>query len=401
MLEGIEKPETQAESLQNVQPQTAGQVNNQGQETVHSIVGEAVSQPTAEEQEKMQLRLILKQTRIRSDTEVPEEKYTLSVTDTDGNETPFFVRGDIHAVKAKAKAGKTTALKVMLAALLKGEQFLLKSLVEDARIVYFDTEQSRADTKRILSDVAKMTGLGSDVIDSRVSLYSLRCIDQEQLLPLLRQAIEDNKPDVVFIDGIVEFVASFNDEVESKTLIKNLLPLAQDNDCAIVCVLHTNKSDDDHNMRGHLGSFLTQKAATVLECKKEKGSSVITVSCSEARHKEPAEWSIMFGPDDTIVSADEKRLQIRKEQEAEKKQKQAAAKEAKKERELQEHLSTVLPFINSTGGSINRNELIALVESQTNQHRTTVSRHITALVEAGKLVENGDKVISVAAVQTT
>ena len=401
MLEGIENPETQTESLQNVQPQTAGQVNSQAQETVQSIVGEAVNQPTAEEQEKARLRKILEETRIRSDTEVAEEKYTLSVTDTDGKETPFFVRGDIHAVKAKAKAGKTTALKVMLAALLQGIVFQLKSLVEDARIVYFDTEQSRADTKRILSDVAKMTGLGSDVIDSRVSLHSLRSIDQEQLLPLLRQAIEDNKPDVVFIDGIVEFVASFNDEVESKTLIKNLLPLAQDNDCAIVCVLHTNKSDDDHNMRGHLGSFLTQKAATVLECKKEKGSSVITVSCSEARHKEPAEWSIMFGPDDTIVSADEKRLQLRKEQEAEKKQKQAAAKEAKKERELQEHLNAALPFINGAGGSINRNELIGLIEQQSNQHRTTVSRHITALVEAGKLVENDDKVISVAAVQTT
>ena len=385
----------------NVQPQTAGQVNNQGQETVQSIVGEAVNQPTAEEQEKARLRKILEETRIRSDTEVPEEKYTLSVTDTDGNETPFFVRGDIHAVKAKAKAGKTTALKVMLAALLQGVLFLLKSLIDCARIVYFDTEQSRADTKRILSDVAKMTGLGSDVIDSRVSLYSLRCIDQEQLLPLLRQAIEDHKPDVVFIDGIVEFVASFNDEVESKTLIKNLLPLAQDNDCAIVCVLHTNKSDDDHNMRGHLGSFLTQKAATVLECKKERGSSVITVSCSEARHKEPAEWSIMFGSDDTIVSADEQRLQLRKKQEAEKKQQQAAAKEAKKERELQEHLNVALPFINNAGGCISRNELTALIESQTSQHRTTVSRHITALVKAGKLVENGDKVISVAAVQTT
>lgn len=79
MLEGINKPETQAESLQNVQPQTAGQVNDQAQETVQSIVGEAVNQPTAEEQEKMQLRLILKQTRIRTDTDVPPEEYALEV----------------------------------------------------------------------------------------------------------------------------------------------------------------------------------------------------------------------------------------------------------------------------------------------------------------------------------
>ena len=372
-----------------------GQVNNQAQKTVQSIVGEAVNQPTAEEQERERLRQMLRETRIRSDTEVPEEQYSLSVTDAKGQETPFFVRGDIHAVKAKAKAGKTTALKVMLAALLKGEQFLLKSLVEDARIVYFDTEQSRADTKHIFDDVAKMTGVGSEDIDSRVSLHSLRSIDQEQLLPLLRQAIMDFKPDVVFIDGIVEFVASFNDEVESKALIKALLKLAQDNNCAIVCVLHTNKSDDDHNMRGHLGSFLTQKAATVLECKKEKGSNVITVSCSEARHKEPAEWSITFGPDDTIISADEQRLQLREKQEAEKKQKQAAAKEAKREQKLLKDLNTAQHIIREAGGSIIRSELNRLWVEKTGQDRSTVSRHINDLIMEGKLTENS-KMISIA-----
>lgn len=382
----------------NVQ-QNAGQVSNQAQ-TVKDIVGEAVNQPTAEEQEKERLRQLLKDTRIRTDTVVPEEKFTQSVTDQNGQETSFFVRGDIHAVKAKAKAGKTTALKVMLAALLKGAVFQLKALTENASIVYFDTEQSRTDTKRILDDVAKMTGLDPDVINSRVSLHSLRSTDQEQLLPLLRQAIEDNKPEVVFIDGIVEFVASFNDEVESKTLIKDLLTLAQDNDSAVICVLHTNKSDDDHNMRGHLGSFLTQKAATVLECKKEKGSSVITVSCSEARHKEPAEWSIMFGPGDTIVSADEQRLQIRLKQETEKKQRREADKQAKQEQKFLEDLRIAQPIIHNAGDSITRSELNRLWVKQTGQERTTVSRHITALIMAGKLNEN-DKGITVAEVPAT
>ncbi|MBQ8463250.1 MAG: AAA family ATPase [Prevotella sp.] len=386
---------------ENVQPQNAGQVDNQvAQQAVCGIVDKAVAQPTAEEQAKEQLRQVLRETRIRTYTDVPAEKYTLAVTGTDGDVTEFFVRGDIHAVKAKAKAGKTTALKVMLATLLKGEMFRLQSLIEKPRILYFDTEQSRTDTKHILDDVVKMTGLGSDVIDSQVSLHSLRRVDQDQLLPLLRQAIEDKKPDVVFIDGIVEFVASFNDEVESKGLIKDLLLLAQDNDCAIVCVLHTNKSDDDHNMRGHLGSFLTQKAATVLECKKEKGSSVITVACTEARHKEPAEWSITFAPDGTIVSADEQRLQIRLKQEAEKKQKQEAAKEAKREQKLQENMRVAQSIIHKAGDSISRSELNSLWVKQTGLDRSTISRHIKALIEAGKLVEN-NKIITVATVPAT
>ena len=94
MLEGIEKPETQAESLQNVQPQTAGQVNSQAQETVQSIVGEAVNQPSAEEQEKNQLRQILEETRIRTDTDVPPEEYALEV---DGKVNPR----PLHSIKYK------------------------------------------------------------------------------------------------------------------------------------------------------------------------------------------------------------------------------------------------------------------------------------------------------------
>ena len=145
-----------------------GQVNNPAQ-TVKDIVGEAVNQPTAEEQAKEQLRQILRETRIRTTTEVPPEEYSLEV---DGK--GFFALRDIHAVKAKQKAGKTTALKVMIAALLKGEMFRLKSLVENPRIVFFDTEQSRTDTKLILEDIAQMTGLPPDVIDAMVSLHSLR-----------------------------------------------------------------------------------------------------------------------------------------------------------------------------------------------------------------------------------
>ena len=279
MTEDIKK---ETENVQQTNGQT-GLVNNQAQ-MVNDIVGEAVNQPTAEEKERERLRKILGETRIRTDTVVPDLEYALEV---DG--TGFFARRDIHAVKAKAKAGKTTTLKVFIAALLQGEMFRVKSLLEKPRIVFFDTEQNRKDTKSILDDVAAMTGLSPEAIDSQVVLHSLRRVDREDLLPLLCQALMDEKPDVVFVDGIVEFVSSFNDESESKQIIKDLLGLSEEYNCAIICVLHTNKADEDHNMRGHLGTMLAQKAATVLECKKERGSSVITVSCSESLEKEKQE----------------------------------------------------------------------------------------------------------------
>lgn len=379
MLPGINNPETQAESLQNVQQseQLTGQVNNQAQ-TVQDIVGEAVNQPSAEEQQKEQLLQVLRETRIRTDTEVPPEEYALEV---DGK--GIFALRDIHSVKAKQKAGKTTALKVFIAALLQGVMFRVKSLLEKPGILFFDTEQNRTDTKLILEDVAQMTGLSSEVIDSQLSLHSLRRIDQEQLLPLLKLALEEEKPQVVMLDGIVEFVASFNDETESKQLIKELLKLSDQHNCAIVCVLHTNKADEDHNMRGHLGTMLAQKSATVLECIKEKGSSVITVKCSEARHEEMPEWSITFDAEGRIIDADEQRRQLLEQRKAEQLQKRQDALD----KEKKERLEKCVRILRDKGGVIRRKQLTEILTKVLERERSTVSTYITNWIKDGSLVE--------------
>ena len=365
--------------------QPTGQLDNHAM-TVKDIVSEAVSQPTAEEQTKEQLRQVLRETRIRSDTEVPPEEYALEV---DGK--GIFALRDIHAVKAKQKAGKTTALKVMMAALLTDEMFRVKSLLEKPRIVFFDTEQSRTDTKLILEDVAQMTELGPELIDAQVSLHSLRRIDQEQLLPLLEVVLEDEKPQVVMLDGIVEFVASFNDETESKRLIKELLKLSDQHNCAIISVLHTNKADEDHNMRGHLGTMLAQKAGTVLECKKQGG--VITVVCSDARHQEMPDWSIMFDDNGHILDADERRRQVIEQHRAELQQKrQEAANEKQKER-----LDYTLQVIRDYGGSISRKQLTEILVKKFENRRQTISGFISqwikdkSLFEMNAVISDSDK----------
>ena len=363
---------------ENVQQQHAdGQVNNQAQ-TVQDIVGEAVNQPSAEEQQKEQLLQVLRETRIRTDTEVPPEEYALEV---DGK--GIFALRDIHSVKAKQKAGKTTALKVFIAALLQGVMFRVKSLLEKPGILFFDTEQNRTDTKLILEDVAQMTGLSSEVIDSQVSLHSLRRIDQEQLLPLLKLALEEEKPQVVMLDGIVEFVASFNDETESKQHIKELLKLSDQYNCAIVCVLHTNKADEDHNMRGHLGTMLAQKSATVLECVKEKGSSVITVKCSEARHEEMPEWSITFDAEGHLIDADEQRRQLLEQRKAEQLQK----RQETLDKEKKERLEKCLRILRDKGGVVSRKQLTEILVNVLDRKRPTVATYISEWLKDGSIVE--------------
>ena len=75
-----------------------------------------------------ELMQILLKSRITTETEIPEEDHVLSI---DG--VKFFARGDLHALKAKQKQGKTTALKVILGALTNGELFKLKSQMSRPR----------------------------------------------------------------------------------------------------------------------------------------------------------------------------------------------------------------------------------------------------------------------------
>jgi len=370
-------------SISNVQltELQTGQVNNQGNtvgEIVSDIVSEAVSQPTAGEQEREQRRAELAALRIMTGTEVPPEEPALSV---DG--VGFFALDDIHAVKAKQKAGKTSALKVCVAALLGGSQFRVKAELEEPRVLYLDTEQKQADTKLIVTDVRRMTGMDDAAIDSRLFVYGLRRRNFDQLLDDLRLLIGECRPQVVIIDGIVEFIASFNDESQSKQLIHELLLTAENHHCAVVCVLHTNKADEDHNMRGHLGTMLAQKAGTVLECRKQGG--VISVSCADARHAEMPEWSIMFDDDGHIIDADERRQQQLEQHKAELQQRrQEAAAEKQKER-----LDYALLCIRDHGGSISRRQLTEILMKKFELKRTTVTTFISRHVGSSFFEANG------------
>ena len=350
---------------------------------VDSIVGQAVEQPTAEEQAAMKCqqeleerREQLAQLRIVSSTEVRPEEPSLTV---DG--VGLFARDDIHAIKGKQKCGKTSALKVCLAAWMQGQQFRVASPLEQPKVLYLDTEQKQSDVKLIVTDVLQMTGREAEYVDSHLAVYALRKRDYKLLLDDMRLLVSDFQPDVVIIDGIVEFVASFNDESMAKQLIHELLCVSEERHCAIVCVLHTNKADDDHNMRGHLGTMLAQKAGTVLECKKMNG--VITVSCSDARHQEMPDWSIMFDDDSHLVDADELRQQqLEKHRQELAQRRQEASLQKQKER-----LDYVLLCIRDNGGSISRKQLTEILIKKFELTRQTVSSFISQCIKDQSLLE--------------
>ena len=351
---------------------------------INDIVGQALSQPTDEERKREERRQQLAPMRVMSTTEVPPEVATLTV---DG--VGLFDLGDIHGLKGKQKCGKTTALKVCLAAWMSGQQFRVASPLESPRVLYLDTEQKQSDVKLIVTDVIRMMG-GDEgetaaYVDAHLWVYALRRRDFQLLLDDMRLLISDYRPQVVIVDGIVEFVASFNDESMAKQLIHELLCISEDYRLAMVCVLHTNKSDDDHNMRGHLGTMLAQKAGTVLECKKERGSSVITVMCSDARHAEMPEWSIMFDAEGHIIDADEQRRQALEQHRIDIQQRRQEANAQKQK----ERLDYALLCIRDNGGSISRKQLTEILIKKFELSRTTVTTFISGLIGSSLYEVNG------------
>jgi hypothetical protein len=262
-------------------------------------------------------------------------------------------------------------LKVCAAAWLRGEQFRVKSELEAPRVLWLDTEQNRPDVKQILTDIVEMTGVDADYITSHLHVHALRCCSYEGLYDLMVQAVIDFKPQVVIVDGIVEFVASFNDEAIAKKLMHDLQVMSQEHECAVVCVLHTNKADEDHNMRGHLGTMLAQKAGTVVECRKQGG--IISVTCSESRHQEMPEWSITFDGEGHIVDADEQRQQFIEQRKADQQQK----RREETERKQKERLDYALKCIDDYSGSISRKQLTEILIKKFELSRATVSAFIS------------------------
>jgi hypothetical protein len=371
----MEELNKETENVQQPE-QLTGQVNNQAQ-TVADIVGEAVNQPTAEEQKHTERMALLDGLRIMTQTEVPAEEPALSV---DG--VGFFALDDIHAVKAKQKQGKTTSLKICLSALLKGQMFRVKSELTEPVVLWLDTEQKAADVKLIINDVKQMTGLDDDYIDNHLYLYPLRKMNYETLLDDTRLLINAHQPKVVIIDGVVDYVASFNDEMTSRQLIHDLLVLCEEQHCAIVNVLHENKAADDSNMRGHLGTVLSQAAGTVLQCNKSR-SGIITVSCSDPRHGSTPPWSFRFDDEGNIIDADA----MRQEEQQKARELRQQKMQAEKEQAEKERLDTAVEIINSHGGSIKRNALTELLETKLNVKRPTVSKFLSKMILDGKLFE--------------
>lgn len=340
-----------------------------------------VSGPKTEEEKvewEAKAQMLKEAYRVSMATPYPAEQCLLEV---DG--VPFLAKGDIHAVKAKQKTGKTHAISIMVSAILGNQWHRLKGLIKNARVLFIDTEQKAADTQAVYGKILRNAGLPEKDIFERFQVFTLRKASPQERTEALRVLMYDFRPDIVFVDGIVDLSIDFNEVSDSQSLIQMLMSLSSDYDCAVVSVLHTNKAHEDHNMRGHLGTMLAQKAGNILECVRGDGDCIV-VRSADSRHAPVPEWSFGFDENGGLICADDNYRQAQLQKAIEKTERQALEKRKTEE----ERLKVCRAIFAETVGQMSIANLKKAYQEKTGLSDSSSRRHVLDLIEAGLLKED-------------
>ena len=279
--------------------------NSKTRQGVMSLL-DAELQHAGEETALSPLMLQLEQLRITPERELPRMEFLFRLFGK-----PCFPRGELVAITGKAKSGKTFVTSMLMAvgsrspdsaasgegsltpdpsparpngtlsSERKGEGSLTpnpspngegsiyrlpltREGKDPLRVLWYDTEQSDESTQDILRNRVLRMQTGGGTLD----VFNVRAVEWKVRRALLTEAVRRCKPDLVIVDGIRDLVNDINDGVLAQEVMEELLHLATRQVCCIVCVLHQNKSGEDRNLRGWIGTELMNKAFEVYATEK-------------------------------------------------------------------------------------------------------------------------------------
>lgn len=218
----------------------------------------------------------------------------------DGGKYGLIAAANLHTLQGDKKAGKSAAGLALITAALKGGFIGITPSRPDLSVLWIDTEQDRDTLRRKARAVLSMAGL--DTMPDRVKVVTLRGFGStEELLKATLQAITETAPDFVFLDGVVDLCEAFNDEEKSRAVIRQLEAHAERYGCAILGLIHTNKTSRNE-ARGHLGAILQQKSAEIYQVTKD-GERTAKVAQPFSRFAPVPDFFFNFADGFTIEAA--------------------------------------------------------------------------------------------------
>ena len=199
---------------------------------------------------------------------------------------PFADVGELHIISGKPGNGKTGLISQLMATVLCGQfgntmKCDVKHKVRNPEteevteeevptvVLYIDTEQGEDDTIAIKNRVCSLAGI--DYRQPCQSFFVLRLRDTEEASDRWKKilkAIWKIRPTDIFLDGLLDIVKDYNDQVECQPIIRKCMMLATYYDASMWAVLHENPLVD--KLVGVLGSITQRKVAEIFTVIKVK-----------------------------------------------------------------------------------------------------------------------------------
>ena len=189
--------------------------------------------------------------------------------------------GNLTAITAQAKVGKSSLVTAMIAATMAVDEdrdtLTARGYnVKGKAVLYVDTEQAKDDFWWSVERAKIRAGLEKrpDWLKA-YTLTTFNALDQRKglIITMAHLAARFDGIYAVIIDGVADLAVDVNDAAECNALVADLQQLAIRYECPIVCVIHKNPGSD--KTRGHLGSQIERKAETNLTLEKDGDITVV------------------------------------------------------------------------------------------------------------------------------
>lgn len=209
----------------------------------------------------------------------------------------LFPLQNLSILKAQMKNGKTVAAVLFASAYLAGRwegDEITTATADgtpiDGGLLYIDTEQSPADTKKIRRRITKLFAIARnggtkgdagagytaadyaaavDALKARLIVANVRAYNvdtrRKKVAAMLARFTGTR---FVIIDGVKDICKDFNNIADVADTMDTLTNWALSYNVHILCILHENPSSD--KARGHLGTELYNKATEIINVQQEK-----------------------------------------------------------------------------------------------------------------------------------
>lgn len=254
----------------------------------------------------------------------PREDYPEPYTILEYNGVPFSKVGGLAAITGQKKNGKSFVLTQLMAAILgngceKTQRYLpgltvpertIEYLGHEPKVLYVDTEMEKLSSAKVMRRVHWLCDWDMKYPNDRFAVLWLKNMPKDtekkvyrQRYEMIRLAIDAIRPDVVFVDGLRDLLASINDEETATAILDDFGSIAEERRMSIWLALHQNPSrkneDYEGKMRGWAGTELGNKVSDTLVSIKSKTSNGVTFTVKQvdARDKDLEDWKFEITDD--------------------------------------------------------------------------------------------------------